>query len=160
PPAANPFPTETGNLKVATDAFFKGEVYKFVEPPGQWIALKDYASQQLPDIAVASLSIQTAATAPDHNPSTDTVAVPAIVSRLKAPSKVDLIVAIIGVEELSQANRTLWVNRITGNASANSSTAIVKVEPVTDVHGPVFTTVPVGQNVQYNFTVRWTVGPT
>jgi len=161
PPAAATFPTETGNLKVATDAFFRGEVYKFIDPPGQWIPLKDYASQLLPDIAAASLTIQTAATAPDHNPSTDTVTVPAIVTRLKAPSNVSLIAAIVGVEELSQGNRATWESHINGNANAKTATRILEVVPVTDINGnPTSTTVPVGQNVQYNFTLRWTVGPT
>ena len=123
--------------------------------------LEDYASQLLPDIAAASLTIQTAATAPDHNPSTDTVTVPAIVTRLKAPSNVSLIAAIVGVEELSQGNRATWESHINGNANAKTATRILEVVPVTDINGnPTSTTVPVGQNVQYNFTLRWTVGPT
>jgi hypothetical protein len=159
PAPAAPIPTAAGNLKVGTDLFVRGEIYKFHSGRLEWLALKEHVGQLLPDIRFpASPNPRVVITAPNAANaamSTGTHQV-TITTRLLAPSSAELFVSLAGIRWLSKDNDALWIGGL-GAAGSAGRTALIQAS-LKVLPNPVKTQLAAG--TQYDFLVEWTVGPT
>lgn len=158
PPTAAPFPTATGNLKVGTDLFVRGEIYKYHAANQEWLALKESLAQLMPDIQVPPsphpMVVITAINSGNATPSTGELAV-SLTTRLLAPSKFELVASLAGIKWLSKQNENSWVAATIVNVIGNSTPLQVSLKVLPN---PTKTSLATG--TQYDFKVQWTVGPT
>lgn len=141
-PAADPFPSKKGNLKVRNDLFMRGEFYKLVD--AKWLALKEYVKTLMPDIHMNTVKIDIVPINP--SPSIGQFAFP-LASKLPIASSATIMAGIAGIEwKTKNEVNTWWTNIPGGNAP------IVRVTtdpPQKQLNSPN----------TFDFKVNWTVGP-
>jgi hypothetical protein len=151
PPTANPFPPDTGNVKVAGDLFLQGNLYAF-DGTEKWLGLPGSVANLLPEIQVGVVTpditpaVKQDGAGHDLDPSTDAVTVSITPRQLTTVSRGDMIVALSGLKSLGPANHAnLFANLLHAQQPTEIS---VKAVPPSD-----WTLRPV------KFQVQWTVGP-
>jgi hypothetical protein len=151
PPGVSPFPTAEGNVLVAGDVFLRGNLYKFLKgsdpSKDQWLALKEYFKQLLPDIQVGTTEVVPVITVPG-NTVTGTQAVQLTTALVTSgPPKVTF--GIGGVKSPNTNNFFTWLtNVIDLNQEAKLT---ITLGTMTAVPGPTNT---------WNVPFNWEVGPT
>jgi hypothetical protein len=151
-PGVNPFPTVDGNVLVASDLFLRGNLYKFIKgsdpSKDQWLALKEYFKQLLPDIQVGMTSevIPTVPVAAS-NTVTGTTTKP-LTTALVGAGKPTVMCAIAAVKGLSKNNWQTWLGKISD--PNQESLLTVSVGGINAVPGPTNT---------WNVDFSWEVGP-
>lgn len=146
PPAAATFPTENGNLKVGTDLFVRGEIYKYISATDEWLALKEHLRQFIPDVKVKQQTIVPTTPAVVTQPVTGVENVE-IETALVASSQRQFTVALAAVTFKNKTHLTTWNNAIPPNN-----------EWLIDVHFEAPATQVPGTK-KWNFPVRWNIGP-
>lgn len=142
-PTSTPFPSTQGNVKVETNLFVQGDVYKYISGTDQWLELRKYFSQVVPNIEIGTKTLPAAATGVDTIPVTTTLATVSGVPRM--------IAAISSVKGQNKANLGTWNTNLTGTSANEPWILEVAVGAATQAAGLA--------NV-WNFPITWKVGPT
>ena len=145
-PTTVPFPAASGNVKVGTDLFVRGEIYKYIAATDQWLALKDHLRQFVPDVKVKTKTIVPATPAVAVQPVTGVEEIE-IETVLNAPSDKQFIVSVAAIKTLNDTERGTWLTN-----TPNNETWIV------DVHFEPPAVLVAGTKT-WKFPVRWTVSP-
>lgn len=144
PTPANPaFPGPTGNVRVHDNIFLMGDLYKSVG--ADWLGLKEYIQQLLPEIQFKTTTLPTAPSAAD--PSTGTDAITVTSTTIKKPSKASVFVALSGVKWAAKNDLITWLSHAAGASP---------VELVASAGTPVK---KAGTDNQFDVTLSWSIGP-
>jgi hypothetical protein len=144
PAPADPatFPGPSGNVKVH-NLFLQGDLYKSVG--ADWLGLKDYIQQLLPEIQFKTTTLPTAATAADPSTGTDTITVTSTI--IKKPSKASVFVALSGIKWVSTSDLIPWLTHVA---------AASPVQLVASAGTPVK---KAGTDNQFDVDLSWSIGP-
>lgn len=144
PPSTPPFPSPTGNLKVASDLFLQGSLYSFSAAQGKWLGISDYIKSQLPDIKIGTQVIPVAYTG--ANPSEADFSF-SVATSLPNVTDVQLMIGISSINWNTVANLIQnWTTIGFGNTGTFIDLAVIL---------PAASPSPPGNS--YTFKVHWKI---
>jgi hypothetical protein len=136
------FPCPTGNLKVASDLFLRGNLY--ASEAGKWVILKEYVRNQAPDIQMGSMTLPVASTDVDPSNGSQNLT---LTSTLTNPSKAQMLAVLSGIEWQNKTKLKTWFDNVPVESPIKIA---VSAGPVTKQAGST--------NV-YDVTIDWSIGP-
>jgi hypothetical protein len=141
PPSTPPFPSPTGNLKVASDLFLQGNLYAYSNAQGQWLGLSDLLKPFIPDVQVGFQPIPIAFSA-------------------SPTSKGDVTISVTtNLPTTSNRNMVVSISSIKWNTLQNLQNLVALGDTLTDIEFTITNPGATQPSKKYDFNLHWEITP-